>query len=198
MIGWCALGPVAGNNKGKICNRIVVMKAGTRTTANQHFDVKNDVKETYIKKMLLNMYHNDFTEPTLEKGNTTEIDALTVEDKRFLSLVEEGKMLVDGHYHVPLPLRNPYAELLNNRTSAMNWLNYLKLPYHWLNVFEDYRAFIEDMINKGYLKQSKKLAPVVQSWYIPHHDVYHPSKPGKIRVVFDCSTEFKGKPVTMS
>ena len=25
----------------------------------------------------------------------------------------------------------------------------------------------------------------------PHHGVYYPSKPGKIRVVFDCSAEFK-------
>ena len=28
--------------------------------------------------------------------------------------------------------------------------------------------------------------------YIPHHGVYHPSKPEKIRVVFDCGAEFKG------
>ena len=28
-------------------------------------------------------------------------------------------------------------------------------------------------------------------WYIPHHGVYHPQKPGKIRVVFDCSARFQ-------
>ncbi len=28
------------------------------------------------------------------------------------------------------------------------------------------------------------------AWYIPHHGVYHPHKPGKIRVVFDCSARF--------
>lgn len=38
----------------------------------------------------------------------------------------------------------------------------------------------EEEINKG---------PV---WYIPHHGVYHPHKPGKIRVVFDCSAKFEG------
>ena len=31
-----------------------------------------------------------------------------------------------------------------------------------------------------------------KAWYIPHHGVYHPHKPGKIRVVFDCSATFKG------
>ena len=30
-------------------------------------------------------------------------------------------------------------------------------------------------------------------WYIPHHGVYHPKKPGKIRAVFDASAEFKGE-----
>ncbi len=29
-------------------------------------------------------------------------------------------------------------------------------------------------------------------WYIPHHVVYHPQKPDKLRVVFDCSAKFCG------
>lgn len=28
--------------------------------------------------------------------------------------------------------------------------------------------------------------------YVPHHRVYHPRKPGQIRVVFDCSAQYKG------
>ena len=28
--------------------------------------------------------------------------------------------------------------------------------------------------------------------HIPHHGVYHPHKPGKIRVVFECSAKFVG------
>ena len=31
-----------------------------------------------------------------------------------------------------------------------------------------------------------------KAWYIPHHGVYHPPKPGKIRVVFYCSAKFNG------
>ena len=30
------------------------------------------------------------------------------------------------------------------------------------------------------------------AWYVPHHEVYHPNKPGKIRVVFDCTAKFVG------
>lgn len=29
-------------------------------------------------------------------------------------------------------------------------------------------------------------------WYIPHHGVYHPKKPGKLNIVFDCSARFSG------
>ncbi|XP_042858061.1 uncharacterized protein LOC122244267 [Penaeus japonicus] len=29
--------------------------------------------------------------------------------------------------------------------------------------------------------------------YIPHHGVYHPKKPGKIRVIFDCSATYKNE-----
>ena len=29
-------------------------------------------------------------------------------------------------------------------------------------------------------------------WYLPHHGVYHPKKPDKLRVVSDCSAEYQG------
>nr|XP_006821169.1 PREDICTED: uncharacterized protein LOC102805354 [Saccoglossus kowalevskii] len=31
-----------------------------------------------------------------------------------------------------------------------------------------------------------------RGWYIPHHGVYHPKKPQKIRTVFDCSAKCQG------
>lgn len=47
------------------------------------------------------------------------------------------------------------------------------------------------MIKSGYAERS----PVTngKKWYIPHHGVYVPKKPDKIRVVFDCSAEFHGQ-----
>lgn len=51
---------------------------------------------------------------------------------------------------------------------------------------------MEDVINKG----DAELAPAASTseivWYIPHHGVYHPRKPGKLRVVFNCSAKFCG------
>ena len=31
-----------------------------------------------------------------------------------------------------------------------------------------------------------------KTWYLPHHGVYNPNKPSKIRVVFDCSATSRG------
>lgn len=45
-----------------------------------------------------------------------------------------------------------------------------------------------DIIDKVDLQESSSL-----KWYIPHHGIYHPHKPGKLRVVFDCSAKYQGK-----
>ena len=50
-----------------------------------------------------------------------------------------------------------------------------------------------DIIDKDY---SRKVPADFQrssvKWYIPHHGVYHPHKPGKESVVFDCSAKYTG------
>ena len=30
------------------------------------------------------------------------------------------------------------------------------------------------------------------TWYIPHHAVFSPKKPDKLRIVFDCAAEYEG------
>lgn len=30
------------------------------------------------------------------------------------------------------------------------------------------------------------------TWYLPHHPVVNPHKPGKLRIVFDAAAEFEG------
>ena len=59
----------------------------------------------------------------------------------------------------------------------------------------DYVAFINEILDKGYAEkvpEESVEADPGKVWYIPHHGVYHPKKPGKIRVVFDCSAKFAG------
>ena len=82
--------------------------------------------------------------------------------------MDEKTKLVDGHYQVPLLFRNADVAFLNKlqhimtrqRQSSMAW--------------------------------SVKVMQVAagRSWYILCHGLYHSAKPGKIRVVFDCSEEY--------
>ena len=51
---------------------------------------------------------------------------------------------------------------------------------------------MSDLITNGYAKLATEDGPIGKSWYIPHHGIYHPEKPGKLRVVFDCSAKYRG------
>ena len=58
----------------------------------------------------------------------------------------------------------------------------------------DYTKFMENIIEKGYAEEvptneMNSLDIKGKVWYLPpHHGVYHAKKPGKIRVVFECSS----------
>ena len=102
-------------------------------------------------------------------------------------------MKKDGHYILPLPLKNSTITLPNNRNSALHRMNTLKKKcQRQQQFFEDYKAFMNEMITKGYASKSTASIPDGKTWYIPHFGIYDPNKPGKIRVVFDCSAQFKG------
>lgn len=57
---------------------------------------------------------------------------------------------------------------------------------------EDYVKFIEGVFKDGDAERAEGQPKGGNEWYIPHQGVYHPRKPGKIRVVFDCSAKYEG------
>ena len=52
---------------------------------------------------------------------------------------------------------------------------------------------MNDLLIKGYAKRS--MSPLGKTWYIPHNGMYHPSKPGKVCVIFECSAEFERRSI---
>ena len=52
---------------------------------------------------------------------------------------------------------------------------------------------MEDLLEKGYATKAQPAEAQGKTWYLPHHAVQHPAKPGKVRVVFDCSAKYHGK-----
>ena len=49
---------------------------------------------------------------------------------------------------------------------------------------------MNEIIEKGYARVPDRTPDDGKLFYLPHHGVYHSTKPNKIRVVFDCSAEY--------
>ena len=60
---------------------------------------------------------------------------------------------------------------------------------------EKYQNVINDYVTNGHArKMSPEEAKIAtpKTWYLPHHAVLNPNKPGKVRVVFDAASKFDG------
>ena len=51
---------------------------------------------------------------------------MSIEDKRFLKLIDDQVKFFDGHYELPLPLKNPDVNVPNNRIQAVKRARSLK------------------------------------------------------------------------
>ena len=142
--------------------------------------------------MLNKMYESDFTEAKLEKRSLSDTEEISFEDKKFLEIMDKEIKQMDGHYQVPLPLRNANVAFPNNRHYAMTRLRQLEKRFERnQSFFSDYKNSINEMVSKGYAREAFN-QPVAagRSWYILHHGVYHLAKPEEIRLVFDCSAKY--------
>ncbi|KAI7805752.1 hypothetical protein IRJ41_018562 [Triplophysa rosa] len=137
---------------------------------------------------------------TQVKELVTPIDVIkdshfSQEDLRFISIMEEGvKMKANGHCELPLPFKKDKPNLPDNKICAELRLKCLKKRFEKdMQYHKDYATFMNETITCG---DAERVPPDEldkrPSWYIPHHGVYHPQKPGKIRVVFDCSARYEG------
>jgi hypothetical protein len=122
---------------------------------------------------------------------------LSVEDKRFLSIMEQQtRKLDDNHYEMPLPWREDNCYPENNITVARNRLmslvkRFKRQPEH----YNRYVKFMQSLLDEGYAEQvpAEELKEDCKACYLPHHGVYSPAKPDKLRVVMDASAKFRGK-----
>ena len=150
-------------------------------------DIDNDT----LHQQLERLWKTDFGDSVI--GTTV---SPSVEDKLALNKMEESLQRVGEHFQVALPWRQGCPELPNNRPVAEQRLQLLKKR---LLKDEDlllkYRTTMHKYIMKGHAQKvpteelNLKERPV---WYLPHHPVTHPLKPGKVRVVFDCGAKYRG------
>ena len=137
------------------------------------------------------MYNHELTE--CQHSVNKDLADMSQEDLKFIEVLKNGTELVGGHYQVPLPSRKDEVNLPNNRSQTEKRFPCLKKRLSRNPQFkQDYVKFMDKLIKKGYARESPTAVEAGKCWYLPHHVVYHPDKPGKIHVVFDLSAEFHG------
>ena len=93
---------------------------------------------------------------------------------------------------MPLPFRERPC-LPDNKQLAAVRLSHLKRKFIANESYKkDYINYMKDIIERGDAEEVRAEGTFGEKWFIPHHGVYHPKKPEKLRVVFDCSAKYKG------
>ena len=202
-LGWGVVGPLNPKKSGSLaCNKIMVRETLHNSSSTHCLAVETKVKDLGIAELMMKIYENDFVEPqmTLQKpAILSDADEVSLNDTKFLKIMDKEVTMRDGQYVLPLPLKNPDAQLPNNRSQAMQRLQYLKKKLSKdEKFFKDYKEFMKEIISKGYARECDNPGVKGRTWYIPHFGVYDSNKPDKIRVVFDCSAEFKGTSLNQS
>lgn len=153
-----------------------------------HYVCKTQIKEMFSPDDVIKVLESDFSERVGEEATVSQ------EDLHFLTKLKDGiKHKQDGHYEMPLPFKQDRPNLPNNKSCAVQRLVCLERKLKRDQKYcSDYMNFMKDIITRGDAERVPEEALNNQpAWYIPHHGVYHPQKPGKIRVVFDCSARFR-------
>ncbi len=115
--------------------------------------------------------------------------APSMDDLAFLKIMErEFHQDESNSWVAPLPFRSPRHRLQNNKIQANNRLMSLTRK---LRTHPEIKEHFVDFMRKIFENEHAELAPQLQKneecWYLPMFGVYHPKKPGQIRVVFDSS-----------
>ena len=147
------------------------------------------MKENDLPDMLKQINNHEFSE--CQHLVNKDVVNMSQEDLKFKEILKNGKELVGGHYQVPLPFKKDEINLPNNRSQAEKRFACLERKLSRNPQFKQfYMKFMNELILKGYARESTSAVEVGKCWYLPHHGVYHPNKPGKIRVIFNLSPDF--------
>ena len=172
-LGWSIVGyvsnPIEGDNLSSFCNRISVKELPICTP-----------------KDMVKVLESDFKDINSERK-------FSQDDLQFLKIQEQNiHQREDKHYEMPLPFKSR-PTLPDNRRLANIRLDHLKRKLQSNDkYFTQYKTFMEETISRGDAELVQAEAVKGSKWYIPHHGVYHPKKPDKLRIVFDCSARYGG------
>ena len=117
----------------------------------------------------------------------------SVNDRRVLEFWDSNaELLPDGHFQLPIPWKKDVV-IPNNYQVALHRLQSTQRNLINRDLFQAYDAEIQKLIAKGHAERAPPGPSSMGPWYVPHHLVLNPKKPGKLRQVFDCAAKFHGQ-----
>ena len=127
---------------------------------------------------------------------------MSVEDVSASKKLETETKLVDGRYVVPMLWLNPAVKLLNNISLAQRRWKFLKKRFRSEPVFyAKYKDIVHGYVRDGKarrMSQEEASRTSVKTAYVPHHPVWNPHKPDKMRIVNDAAAEYGGMSLNKS
>lgn len=98
-----------------------------------------------------------------------------------------------GHWVAPLPFKQNRLRLPDNKAQALQRArSFDKNLQHNPEKFEHVKEFMSKLFDRGHAEKAPVLGDDIERWYLPMFGIYHPKKPGSIRVVFDSSARYEG------
>ena len=136
----------------------------------------------------------DQFDPVFERKHDDNKPSLSVEDRHFLQLMEDGFVKdSEGRWSAPLPFRVDRPTLPSNKEQAVRRAKILDSSLQKNAVkCEHFVNFMEKVIKNGHAEVAPPLEKDQECWFLPVFGVYHPHKPGEIRGVFDSSARCDG------
>ena len=126
-----------------------------------------------------------------------DVSGRSKDDKKALLMLEQTTKFDGERYEVGFLWKRNDPFLPNNYSSALSQMKSLEYRLEKKPELKKlYRDSIKVDVEKGFvriLKQEELEATKLErQWYVPHHPVENPNKPGKVRRVCNAASKFRG------
>lgn len=193
-LGWSIVGTIDQRESADrlgVSHRVITKEVESGRAFTFECDTQVKEKNLPLGTEIIKVLETDFSD-VKDQGKS-----VSLEDRKFLQQLSDNIHQDDDDYvTMPLPFRTRPTNLPDNTSMAQRRLQLLAKRFTRDNEYkEQYHEFINNLLRQGHAEEAPDDGKKGQTWLLPHFGVFHPKKPGKIRVVFDGSAKFKGQSI---
>nr|XP_055053880.1 uncharacterized protein LOC129439016 [Misgurnus anguillicaudatus] len=149
---------------------------------------------SYSEDIGLSVITDSIGSSVFQGSKNDDKPTLSVDDRQFLHIMQQSVYQDEENSLVaPLPFRSTRRCLPSNKEQAKKrFCSLQKTLEKKPDMKRHFTEFMQKMLDNGHAEVAPPLKEGKEHWYLPTFGVYHPQKPGQIRVVFDSSAEYDG------